>query len=134
MTKIAINGFGRIGRLTLRHILDKNYKNPEVVAVNDLTTAKTLAHLLKYDSNYGIYNKEISFGNDFLIIGNKKIKVFSEKDPEKLPWKDLKIDVVLECSGVFTDYQGSEKHLKAGAKRVVISAPSEGENIPSFIL
>jgi glyceraldehyde 3-phosphate dehydrogenase len=134
MTKIAINGFGRIGRLTLRHILDKNYKNLEVVAVNDLTTAKTLAHLLKYDSNYGIYNKEISFGNDFLIIGNKKIKVFSEKDPEKLPWKDLKIDVVLECSGVFTDYQGSEKHLKAGAKRVVISAPSEGENIPSFIL
>jgi glyceraldehyde 3-phosphate dehydrogenase len=134
MTKIAINGFGRIGRLTLRHILDKNYKNLEVVAVNDLTTAKTLAHLLKYDSNYGIYNKEISFGEDFLSVGNKKIKVFSEKDPEKLPWKDLKIDVVLECSGAFTDYEGSEKHLKAGAKRVVISAPSKSENIPSFIL
>lgn len=134
MTKIAINGFGRIGRLTLRHILDKNYKNLEVVAVNDLTTAKTLAHLLKYDSNYGIYSKEISFGDDFLMVGNKKIKVFSEKDPEKLPWKDLKIDVVLECSGVFTDYEGSEKHLKAGAKRVVISAPAKSENIPSFIL
>jgi len=134
MTKIAINGFGRIGRLVLRHILDKNYENLEIVAVNDLTDSKTLAHLLKYDSNYGIYSKEITFQGDFLIIDSKKIKVFSEKNPEKLPWKNLEIDVVLECTGIFRDHEGTEKHLKAGAKRVIISAPAKSDNIPTFVL
>lgn len=134
MTKIAINGFGRIGRLVLRHILAKNLKNLEIVAINDLTDSKTLAHLLKYDSNYGIYNKEITFESDFLIVDNKKIKVFTEKDPINLPWKDLEIDIVLECTGIFRDYEGAEKHLKAGAKRVIISAPSKSDNIKSIVL
>ncbi|MFH1838655.1 MAG: type I glyceraldehyde-3-phosphate dehydrogenase [Candidatus Kuenenbacteria bacterium] len=138
-TRIAINGFGRIGRPSLKIILD----NPglEIVAINDLTDVKTLAYLLKYDSIYGIYEKNIDYelvkkegsvGN--LIVDNKKIFVFAEKDPEKLPWQKLKIDVVLECTGFFTDKQGAEKHLKAGAKKVIISAPSKNFEIPIFVL
>lgn len=132
--KIAINGFGRIGRPTLRRILDKN-RDLEVVAINDLTDAATLAHLLKYDSLYGIYNKPVKAADSSLVIDGKQIKVLAEKDPAKLPWKQLGVDIVLECSGVFTDYQGALKHIAAGAKKVIISAPSKDQGkIPSYIL
>lgn len=137
-TKIAINGFGRIGRLVFRQILD-NHSNLEVVAINDLTDPKTLAHLLRYDSVYGIYKRQIKFTEkEVLINGTKEgkaIKIFAENDPSKLPWKELDIDIVLECTGYFTDYQGAKKHLDAGAKRVIISAPSKNpEKINSFVL
>jgi glyceraldehyde-3-phosphate dehydrogenase type I len=125
MTKIAINGFGRIGRPALKIILDK-HPELEVVAVNDLTDTKTLTHLLKYDSNYGIFAKEADYDEEHIIVNGKKIKVFAEKDPELLPWRELGVDVVLECTGFFTSKEGAEKHLKAGAKKVVISAPCKG--------
>jgi len=133
MIKIAINGFGRIGRSTLRRIL-KNHRNLEVVAINDLTDTKTLAHLLKYDSIYGCYDGEISFTENSLIVNKKEIKIFAEKEPERLPWGKLGIDVVLECTGQFTDADGAGKHLKAGAKQVIISAPAKDVNIPSYVL
>ena len=132
MTKIAINGFGRIGRPALKVALENS--NLEVVAINDLTDTKTLAHLLKYDSNYGIYEKGVNYDEEHIIIDGKKIKVFAQRDPELLPWKDLGVDVVLECTGFFRDKEGAGKHLKAGAKKVVISAPPKGEGINSFVL
>lgn len=137
-TKIAINGFGRIGRPTFRKILD-NHPSLEVVAINDLTDPKTLAHLLRYDSIYGIYKKQIRFTEKELLAdkskNGKRIKIFAETDPLKLPWKELKIDIVLECTGHFTDYEGARKHLEAGAKKVIISAPSKDpDKIPSFVL
>ena len=132
MTKIAINGFGRIGRPALKVALEN--PNLEVVAVNDLTDTKTLAHLLKYDSNYGIYEKDVSYDEEHIIVDNKKIKVFAQKDPELLPWKELNVDVVLECTGFFRDSEGAGKHLKAGAKKVIISAPAKGEEINTFVL
>ncbi|PJB99259.1 MAG: type I glyceraldehyde-3-phosphate dehydrogenase [Candidatus Nealsonbacteria bacterium CG_4_9_14_0_8_um_filter_35_12] len=131
MIKIAINGFGRIGRPVFRRILD-NHPNLEVVAINDLTDPKTLAHLVKYDSVYGIYQKEVKFGPNSLIIEGREFRIFAEKEPAKLPWKELKVDVVLECTGLFTSFEGAKKHLEAGAKKVIISAPGEGT--PSFIL
>ena len=135
MIKIAINGFGRIGRPVFRRILD-NHPNLEVVAINDLTEPKTLAHLLRYDSIYGIYKKSVKFTEKELLIDGtndgKQVLVFAETDPSKLPWKKLGIDIVLECTGRFTDYEGAKKHLEAGAKKVIISAPGEGT--PSFIL
>ena len=131
--RIAINGFGRIGRPTLRRILD-NHSGLEVAAINDLTDAKILAHLFKYDSLYGIYNKTVSFTEDSLTVGDKKIKVFSEKEPKNLPWKNLGIDIVLECSGVFTEIEGAKQHLEAGAKKVIISAPSKSKEIPTFVM
>lgn len=133
MVKVAINGFGRIGRPVFRRILD-NHPNLEVAAINDLTDAPTLAHLLKYDSLYGRYNKDIKVSDSDLIVGDKKIKILAEKEPEKLPWKDLNIDAVLECSGVFTKMEGAKKHLDAGAKKVIISAPSDSEEIPTYLL
>ncbi len=135
--KIAINGFGRIGRPTLRRILEKN-PDLDVVAINDLTDTKTLAHLLKYDSIYGIYPKPVSFTENNIVVGEgqekKEIKVFAEKEPEKLPWKKLGVDIVLECTGQFADLTGAERHLKAGAKMVIISAPAKDKEIPSYIL
>ena len=131
--RIAINGFGRIGRPTLRRILD-NHSGLEVAAINDLTDAKILAHLFKYDSLYGIYNKTVSFTEDSLTVGDKKIKVFSEKEPKNLPWKNLGIDIVLECSGVFTEIEGAKQHLEAGAKKVIISAPSKSKEMPTFVM
>jgi glyceraldehyde 3-phosphate dehydrogenase len=129
MKKIAINGFGRIGRLTLRAGLERRTKGIEFVAINDLTDATTLAHLFKYDTAFGIYpGKVLARGNN-LIIDGKTIKVFAERDPENLPWKELKIDVVAECTGFFTDREGASKHLKAGAKKVVISAPAENPDV-----
>ena len=133
MTKIAINGFGRIGRPALKIILDK-HSNLEVVAINDLTDTKTLAHLLKYDSNYGIYEKDVSYDEEHIIINNKKIKVFAQRDPELLPWEKLKVDIVLECTGFFRNSEGANKHLKAGAKKVIISAPAKSEKINTFVL
>ncbi|MDI6882891.1 MAG: type I glyceraldehyde-3-phosphate dehydrogenase [Patescibacteria group bacterium] len=138
MIKIGINGFGRIGRLTFRRILDK-HPGLEVVAVNDLAPPETLSHLLKYDSLYGIYPRSIKKEKgEFLIEGKesgKKVKLFSFPDPEKLPWREISVEIVLECTGIFTDFEGSKKHLKAGAKKVIISAPSKNpEKIPSFVL
>jgi len=138
MIKVAINGFGRIGRPVFKRILAK-HPNLKVVAINDLTDTKTLAHLLKYDSSYGIYEKPVKFTDDSLIVGDdsedNKIKVFAEKDPINLPWKEMNVDVVLECTGYFTDFNGAKKHLEAGAKKVIISAPSKDpDKIPSFVL
>lgn len=138
MVKIAINGFGRIGRPAFKRILD-NHPDLEVVAINDLTDAETLAHLLRYDSVYGIYQKPVKFAEKELLLdgtreGNR-IKVLAETDPSKLPWKELGIDIVLECTGNFTDYEGAKKHITAGAKKVIISAPSKNpEKIPSYVL
>lgn len=133
MAKVAINGFGRIGRPTFRRIIDK-HPDLEVVAINDLADAKTLAHLLKYDSNYGKYDAEISCDNECLIVNGKKVKVLAEKDPSNLPWKEMGIDIVLECTGRYTDYEGAKKHLDAGAKKVIISAPSKSEEVPTYVL
>ena len=125
--KTAINGFGRIGRTTFKIILSKFPQEIEVVAINDLSDSKTLSHLLKYDSNYGQWHKEIVVEGQTLIIDGKQYPVLAEKDPEKLPWEKFNIDVVIECSGHFTDSKGAKKHLSAGAKRVIISAPTHGE-------
>ena len=133
MTRIAINGFGRIGRQAFRIILEK-HPDLEVVAINDLTDNKTLAHLLKYDSIYGVLNKEIGFRDNSISVSGKEYKVLAEKDPEKLPWKSLKVDIVLECTGLFTDAEGAKKHLKAGARKVIISAPCKEKEIPGFVL
>lgn len=138
MIKVAINGFGRIGRPVFRRILDQK-ENLKVVAINDLTDSKTLAHLLRYDSIYGIYKKSVKFAEKEMLVDGtsdgEKVKIFAERDPAKLPWKELGIDIVLECTGVFRHYEGAKKHLAAGAKRVIISAPSKNpEKIPSFVL
>lgn len=131
MTKIAINGFGRIGRIIFRALL-KNKEamgKLEVVAVNDLTDAKTLAHLLKYDSVHGKLSQIISAEGDNIVVDGKKIKVFSERDPANLPWGKLGVDVVVESTGLFKDREGAGKHLKAGAKKVIISAPGKDPDI-----
>src|SRR3972149_3177774 len=125
--RVAINGFGRIGRNTLRAALGN--AEMEFVAVNDLTDSRTLAHLLKYDSVLGMIPAEIGSGEGFISVDGKKIKVLSGTDPEKLPWKDLAIDVVLECTGLFTSRDKAAGHLKAGAKKVIISAPAKDEDI-----
>jgi len=124
--KVAINGFGRIGRLVFR-IMEED-PNFDVVAINDLTEADQLAYLLKYDTSHRVYRvNEISSTEDSIIVGERKIKIFSEKDPENLPWKDLDIDIVFECTGVFTDKDKASAHIKAGAKKVIISAPAKGD-------
>lgn len=125
MLNIAINGFGRIGRHSLKVI--QNKKGMKIVAINDLTDPKTLAHLLKYDTAYPNVPYAISSDDKNLIVAGQKIPVFSEKDPALLPWKKLKVDVVLECTGFFRDEAGAGKHLAAGAKKVIISAPAKGE-------
>ncbi len=136
MIKIAINGFGRIGRPAFRRIID-NHPNLEVGAINDLTEPKTLVHLLKYDSLYGIYKKNAEFnGKELLLEGvrqGKGVKILAETDPSKLPWKELGVDIVLECTGRFTDYEGAAKHIAAGAKKVIISAPSKSDKVPAFV-
>ncbi len=131
--KIAINGFGRIGRPTLKRILS-HHKDLEVAAINDLTDAPTLAHLFKYDSNYGRFEGEMKAEKEAIVISGKKIKILAEKEPANLPWKELGVDIVLECSGVFTKYDDAKKHLEAGAKKVIISAPSESEEVPTYLL
>jgi glyceraldehyde 3-phosphate dehydrogenase len=131
--KIAINGFGRIGRPVFRRIID-NHPDLEVVAINDLTDNPTLAHLLKYDSVYGRYNREVSATDKAIIVDGKKYAAFAEENPEKLPWKEMGVDVVLECTGFFTDLKSASKHIKAGAKKVIISAPAKDKEISGFIL
>lgn len=136
--KIAINGFGRIGRAAFRRIID-NHPDLEIAAINDLTDTKTLAHLLRYDSVYGVYNRKIKAENgDLFVDGTSKgkgVKVLAETDPSKLPWKKMGVDIVLESTGRFTNYEDAKKHLKAGAKKVIISAPSKDpKKIPSYIL
>ena len=123
---IAINGFGRIGRATLKAFIEKKIKG-KIVAINDLTDTATLAHLLKYDSAYGVYKKKIGFTKDSLIVGGKKYKVLAEKNPQHLPWKGLGVDVVIESTGFFRTKQGANLHIKAGAKKVIISAPYKGD-------
>ncbi len=127
MVKVAINGFGRIGRQALQAGI--NDKKIEFVAINDLTDTKTLAHLLKYDSVYGRFNGDISFDSKNIIINNKKIPVFAEKEPLKLPWKKLNVDVVIESTGLFTQREKAKQHIKAGAKKVLITAPAKNPDI-----
>ena len=131
MIKVAINGFGRIGRQVFKKI-DQEHPSLEVVAINDLTDTKTLAHLLKHDSNYGTFGKEIIAGENSITVGKKKLTILAEKDPEKLPWKELKVDIVLECTGFFTDAEGARKHINAGAKKVIVSAPCK--DLPGYVL
>ncbi|HLB65403.1 MAG TPA: type I glyceraldehyde-3-phosphate dehydrogenase [Anaerolineales bacterium] len=135
-TKIGINGFGRVGRQVLKAILEKYPKDLEVVAINDLFDAKTNAHLFKYDSNYGIYPGKVEVDGDFLVVDGRRIKVLAEKDPRKLPWKDLGVPLVIESSGVFTDAKasgekaGAGAHIESGgAKKVIISAPAKNEDL-----
>lgn len=133
MIRVAINGFGRIGRQAAKIMLE-NQDVFKVVAVNDLTNPEALANLLKYDSVYGVYEREVSSDADEIIIDKKKIKVYSEKDPADLPWREDKIDVVIESTGFFTKKEDASKHISAGAKNVVISAPSKGDNpAPTFL-
>ena len=120
MVNVAINGFGRIGRSVLKICIEKGIK---VVAINDLASIENLVYLLKYDTVYGKYDGQVEFEKDFLNVKGKKIKVLAEKDPEKLPWKELGVDVVVESTGFFTDRESAMKHIKAGAKNVLISAP-----------
>ena len=132
MVKLAINGFGRIGRNALKIAIAR--RDIEIVAINDLTDTKTLAKLLQYDSSYGIYDKDVKYDEKNLIIGSRKIRVFSEKDPAALPWKDLGIDVVIESTGLFTDPEKAKAHIDAGARKVVISAPAKGEGAKTIVI
>jgi glyceraldehyde 3-phosphate dehydrogenase len=130
--KIAINGFGRIGRAAFKNIMD-DYPEVELVAVNDLSDIETLGYLLSHDTVYGNY--ESSVDGDCLVVRGEKVKIFQEREPENLPWKELGVDVVLECTGVFRNLEGAKRHITAGAKRVIISAPSkEPEKISSYVL
>jgi glyceraldehyde 3-phosphate dehydrogenase len=129
--KIAINGMGRIGRAALKVILET--PELELVAVNDIVSAENIAYLLKYDSVYGIYEKTVSFDADSLVVDGKKINSSSIRNPEELPWKENEIDLVIESTGLFTTMDGAEKHIKAGAKTVVISAPTSSGDIPTVV-
>jgi glyceraldehyde 3-phosphate dehydrogenase len=129
-TKIAINGFGRIGRCVLRALVERGEKDLEIVAVNDLTDPGTLAHLLRYDSIHREFKAApVSHGEGFIQVGDRKIDVLAKKDPGELPWKQLGVDIVLECTGLFTDKEKAALHQKAGAKRVIISAPAKGHDL-----
>src|SRR3989338_9774742 len=131
-TKIAINGFGRIGRNAFKVAFERD--DLEIVAINDLTDTKTLAHLLKHDSNYGTYQHDVSYDDTNIIVNDKHIKVLAEKEPSALPWKDLKVDVVIESTGFFVDPAKAKAHIDAGAHKVVISAPSKGEGATTIVL
>lgn len=131
-TRIAINGFGRIGRNAFKIAFDRD--DLEVVAINDLTDTKTLAHLLKHDSNYGAYQHDVGFDDQNIFVNGTAIKVLAEKDPAALPWKDLQIDVVIESTGFFVDPAKAKAHVTAGARKVVISAPAKGEGAATVVL
>ncbi len=131
MSKIAINGFGRIGRLTFRNLIESD--NVEIVAINDLTATDMLAHLLKYDSAHGRFNGTVSHTESSLIVNGKEITVYAQRDPETLPWGELGVEVVIESTGFFRDAEGMGKHIKAGAKKVALSAPASG-NIKTIVL
>lgn len=132
VAKVAINGFGRIGRNAFKIAFER--EDIEIVGINDLTDNKTLAYLLKYDSNYGIYDHKVSADDEGITVDGKKIKVLAEKDPALLPWKELGVDLVIESTGFFTDKEGAGKHLAAGAKRVVISGPTKSEGVDTIVL
>lgn len=132
VTKVAINGFGRIGRNAFKVAYDRS--DLEVVAINDLTDTKTLAHLLKYDSSYGIYQHEVDCDEQNLIVNGKPIRVYAEKDPALLPWGDLGIDVVIESTGRFTTGETASAHIRAGAKKVIISAPAKGDDVKTIVI
>src|SRR4051812_28485089 len=123
--KVAINGFGRIGRLVFRQIY--NMEGIDVVAINDLTSPKVLAHLLKYDTAQGRFGQDVKSTENSIIVNNEEIKIYAQKDPAQIPWGEHKVDVVLECTGFFTDKAKAESHLKAGVRKVVISAPATGD-------
>ena len=125
--RVAVNGFGRIGRMTFRAGLDR--EGIDFVAINDLTDPATLAHLLKYDSVHGKLEQEVSHTDNSLIVGGKEIQIYSERDPGKLPWGDLRVDMVMECTGLFRERDKAAAHLEAGAKKVIISAPAKGPDI-----
>ena len=127
--RVAINGFGRIGRLVLRAALEKRYPDIDIVAFNDLADAKSNAHLFKYDSNYGIYNGTVEAKDNQILIDGKEFAVTSEREPKNLPWKEMEIDVVVESTGFFTEADKAKAHLDAGAKKVLITAPAKGEDI-----
>jgi len=128
-TKIAINGFGRIGRCIVRALHQRNVSDVELVAINDLTDAGTLAHLLRYDSIHREFKANVAHGEGFISVDGKQIKVLAQKDPAALPWKDLGVDIVFECTGLFTDKAKAEAHIKAGAKKVLISAPAKNHDL-----
>ena len=130
--KIAINGFGRIGRVTARLLLQRN--DVELVAVNDLTDTRTLAHLFKYDSVHGVFADDVSHDDAHLHLGGRKIKAYAAKDPATLPWKELGVDIVIECTGHFLTRETASAHMKAGARRVILSAPAKDADIPSVVL
>ncbi|MBR1774808.1 MAG: type I glyceraldehyde-3-phosphate dehydrogenase [Bacteroidales bacterium] len=133
MTKVAINGFGRIGRVSFRNMQRKT--NLEVVAINDLTDAATLAHLLKYDSVHGIFDADVTSEGDYLIVNGKKIRVFAEKDPANLPWKELGIDIVIESTGLFKTKELMGKHITAGAKKVILTVPAaKAEDVDATVV
>lgn len=132
ITKIAINGFGRIGRSAFK--IARERSDLEIVAINDLTDTKTLAYLLKHDSNYGEYGRQVDVTEDELIVDGKPVKVLAEKDPTNLPWGEMNVDVVIESTGLFTDKDGASKHLTAGAKRVVISGPTKSDGVDTIVL
>lgn len=126
--KVAINGFGRIGRNVFK-IASENKRDWDIVAINDLTDPKTLAHLLKYDSLFGKFNGEVDYKDDAIIVNGKEIKIFAERDPENLPWSELGVDIVIESTGIFRSKKDASKHITAGAKKVIISSPAKNEDI-----
>ena len=128
-TRVGINGFGRIGRLVLRATNARHPDKLEVAAVNDLTDAKTNAHLLKYDTTYGGYPGQVEANGGDLVVDGKSIRVFSERDPAQIPWSEMGVDIVIESTGIFTDAEKAGGHLKGGAQKVVISAPARGEDL-----
>ncbi|HEU4830618.1 MAG TPA: glyceraldehyde 3-phosphate dehydrogenase NAD-binding domain-containing protein, partial [Candidatus Saccharimonadales bacterium] len=130
--KIGINGFGRIGRNAFKIAFERS--DIEIVAINDLTDTKTLAYLLKHDSNYGTYRHDVDFNDSEIIVGGRNVKVLAEKDPAALPWGDLGVDLVIESTGRFTAKEDAELHITAGAKRVVISGPSKSEEVDTIVL
>jgi len=132
LKRIAINGFGRIGRMLLRVLLEK--ENTQVVAINDLADSKTLAHLFKYDSVHGGFQGHIESKENKVLINKQEIKFFQEKNPTNLPWKQLEIDIVIECTGLFLTKEAAEQHLNAGAKKVILSAPAKDESIKTIVL
>lgn len=131
-TRVAINGFGRIGRNAFKVAHERT--DIDIVAINDLTDTKTLAHLLKHDSNYGLYSHEVGFDEENVIVDGQKIKVYAQRDPAMLPWKDLDVDVVIESTGFFVDPAKARAHIQAGAKKVVLSAPAKGEGATTIVL
>jgi glyceraldehyde-3-phosphate dehydrogenase, type I len=132
MIKLAINGFGRIGRNAFKIAFER--RDVKIVAINDLTDTKTLAHLLKHDSSYGTYDRDVKFDEENLIVDGEKIRVFSEKEPKNLPWGEYQVDVVIESTGSFTDPKKAADHLEAGARKVVISAPAKGEGAKTIVI